>query len=130
MTEIDFRAEITDWPEIISAASKLQDGWCGEGSLEFSPRQLLLASILLSIGNVYGLGTEIYLKPPATVQVVVAGYSRTRHAIGITKANDQYRFVPEKWPDIFRSWAETCARLSDEEGENTDLPGGPDEAMG
>ena len=108
----------SDWPKILTAASELQDGWCGEGSQAFSPRQLLLASILLSIGEVYGLGTEVFLRPPAVVQVIVVGLSPMRYGIEITKANDDdNQFVPEAWPDVMHDWAERCVRLSMGEGE-------------
>ena len=105
------------WPETLLAASKLQDGWCGKRSQAFSPRQLLLASILLSIGGVYGLNVELFLKPPALVQVVVTGSSAMKYGIEVTKASDDKQFAPEAWPDIFHNWAETCIRLSAEEGE-------------
>ena len=103
------------WPETLIAASKLQDGWCGEESQAYSPRQLLLASILLSIGEVYGLEAEAFLRPPALVQVVVAGSSPTRYGIEITKASDDNKFMPDAWPDVLHDWAETCIRLSAEE---------------
>jgi hypothetical protein len=104
------------WPETLIAASKLQDGWCGEGSLAFSPRQLILACTLLAIGEVYGLEAEVFLRPPAIVQVVITGLSPTRYGIEITKASDDKQFMPDAWPDILHDWAETCLRLSTEEG--------------
>ncbi len=105
----------SNWPEALMAASKLQDGWCGEGSQAFSPRQLLLAAILLSIGGVYELGVELFLRPPAVVQVVVTGSSPVKYAIELTKASDDNQFMPKAWPDIMHDWAETCIRLSAEE---------------
>ena len=106
-----------DWPETLMAARKLQDGWCGKRSQAFSPRQLLLASIFLSIGEVYGLNVELFLKPPALVQIVVSGLCPTKHGIELFKSSDDKPFMPHEWPDILHNWAETCIRLSAEEGE-------------
>lgn len=102
------------WPETLVLLEKLQDGWCGPSSTAFSPRQLLLAHVLLSIATVYGLHAELTFSIPAEVHVIVFSGGGNGHAIYIPKASESQPFVPEEWPGVLHDWAQTCVDLTKE----------------
>jgi hypothetical protein len=115
-----------EWPEALVRLEKLEDGWAGEGSTAFSPRQLLLAHILCSITAVFGLPVEGHVSAPANVDAVVCSPDLSEgHIIGLQCASDDHPFVPGNWPKLLGDWTALCVRLStatddsatDDEGE-------------